>query len=364
MMIVPQIDLQQQYRGIGSEVRKAMLSAIESCQFIGGNECKKFERNFAKFCGSKYAVGVGNGTDALFMALEAIGVRGKDVITSTFTFTGTCEAIYWAGGNIVLVDIEPDGYTIDADKIEEKINKNTAVILPVHLYGNVADMGKISKLAMRYNLYVVEDGAQAHGAAMKGGNKVGNMGDIGCFSLYPSKILGAYGDAGVITTNSLGVAERIRKLGTHGFESKYDSEFIGTNSRLDNVQAAVLNAKMKYLNFWIERRRKIARYYNENLKGCVEKTMGELPWSESSYYMYVIESGNRRELIDKLRKKGVQATVHYDTPIHMQRQYEGRFIYEDFPIAERAAKRVLSLPCYPEMTKKQVDYVINVLRRK
>jgi dTDP-4-amino-4,6-dideoxygalactose transaminase len=260
-----------------------------------------------------------------------------------------------------LVDIEPEGYGIDPDQIEEKINSSTAAILPVHLYGNLADMGRILNIASQYSLPVIEDASQAHGAVLRGKNKAGSIGLVGCFSLYPSKILGACGDAGVITTNTKRLSERLRKFGTHGFRHKYYSDFIGINSRLDNLQAAILNVKMKYISFWVEKRREIAQRYDEALEGYVANTMGRVPWCEPSYYTYVVEVNARPAFIKRLNEAGVQTAIHYPQPIHMQSQYEFD-MKQRFPAAEKAARRVVSLPCYPEMTNEQIDHVIKTVR--
>lgn len=362
--MIPLTDLSRQYKMLEAEITWAIRSTLESGQYVKGNECDKFEKDFAEFCGANYAVGVGNGTDALYMTLEMLGVKGKEVITSAFTFTGTCEAIYWAGAKIVLVDIEPDGYTIDTAKIKRKINDKTAAIIPVHLYGNVANMYELCDIANKHDVLIIEDAAQAHGARLSNGKRIGSIGNATCFSLYPSKILGAYGDAGVVTTNSLGIAEGLRKFGTHGFSSKYNSDFIGVNSRLDNLQAAVLNVKMRYISYWLMKRRYIAKRYNEELKGYVKKVMIPPLWSDSSYYMYVIEVADRDKFIERMGKKGIGVGVHYPEPIHRQPQYKRFFKGQKFPVAERVAKRVVSLPCYPEMKDDEIDQVIRAVRGK
>ena len=264
--MIPFVDLKAQYDSIKDEIDEAIQKVLDSTSFIMGEELERFEEEFALFCNTKYAIGVANGSDALILALRVCDInKGDEVITVPNTFIATTEAITHVGGKIIFVDINPKTYTIDVSKTEEKISNKTRAIIPVHLYGQPADMDPIMELAKKYNLKVIEDAAQAHGAEYKG-KKVGSIGDAGCFSFYPGKNLGAYGDAGMITTNNEEIAEKVKLLRNHGRTTKkYEHEIEGYSSRLDNLQAAILRVKLKYLNQWNGMRRKNARKYNELL---------------------------------------------------------------------------------------------------
>jgi dTDP-4-amino-4,6-dideoxygalactose transaminase len=269
---IPFVDLKSQYDSIKNEIDSAITEVISKSAFVGGPFVESFEKSFAFFCGVKHCVGVGNGTDALFIALKTLGIKqGDEVITAANSFIATSEAISLTGGRVVFVDINPTTFNIDVEKIEEKINSKTKVIIPVHLYGQPADMDPILRIAKKYNLKVIEDAAQAHGALYKG-RPVGSMGDVACFSFYPGKNLGAYGDGGAIVTNDDGFAIKARMFSNHGRVGKYDHELEGVNSRLDGVQAAVLSAKLRHLPQWNESRRKNASLYNETLKGLALRT--------------------------------------------------------------------------------------------
>ncbi len=364
MKNIPQVDLKAQYATIKKEVDQAIAEVIESTQFVRGKAVAEFEKAFAGYCGVSHAVGVANGTDALMLALRALGVgAGDEVITTPFTFTATTEAIHWVGAKVVFVDIDPENYTIDVGQLESKITERTRAIVPVHLYGHPADMDAILELAKKHDLKVIEDAAQAHGALYKG-KRVGSFGHAACFSFYPGKNLGAYGDAGGVVTNDAKIAETVKILGDHGSARKYENDFLGFNSRLDGIQGAVLNVKLKYLDPWNQRRRAIADLYNRAFTEVDEiATPRESTWAESVYHLYVVQTGNREALKQKLNEAGIGAALHYPRPLHLQKAYD--FMGHKrgaFPVAEQAADRVLSLPNYPEMTDEMVGEVVERLK--
>lgn len=362
---IPQADLKAQYEAIKDDIHRAIARVLESTQFVRGGAVAEFEAAFADYCGVEHAVGVANGTDALMLALRALGIGpGDEVITTPFTFTATGEAIYWVGADIVFADIAPDTYTIDVGQIEAKITERTRAILPVHLYGHPADMDGILEIARKHDLKVIEDAAQAHGARYKG-RRVGQFGHAACFSFYPGKNLGAYGDAGAVVTNDAKVADTIRKLGDHGSSKKYENELMGFNSRLDGIQGAVLNVKFKHLDAWNRRRREIANYYNRAFADIdALTTPQEASWAEGVYHLYVLQVANRDAVKQKLNDAGIGAAIHYPRPLHLQKAYDFLGLKKgSFPVAERAGERVLSLPNYPEMTEEQLAYVVEQVRR-
>lgn len=372
-MNIPQADLKAQYHTIRDDINRAILEVVESAQFVRGKAVRDFEEAFARYCECQHAVGVANGTDALMLALRALGVgEGDEVITSPYTFTATAEAIHWVGAKIVFVDINPENYTIDPRQIEEKITERTKAIIPVHLYGHPADMDAILAIAKKYDLKVLEDAAQAHGALYKG-KKVGSLGHSAGFSFYPGKNLGAYGDAGAVTTNDPKVAENVKKLGDHGSTKKYENDAMGFNSRLDSIQAAVLNVKLQRLERWNRRRREITEIYNEAFRSVEEISTPQVsPWAEHVYHLYVIRvsgtlpaqagdplrGNNRDALKQRLNEAGIGAAIHYPRPLHLQKAYDFLGLKKgSFPVSERAAEQVLSLPNYPEMTDEMVKVV-------
>ncbi len=363
-MTIPQADLRKQYETIKEEIDDAISRVVDQTRFVRGPFCAEFEQAFARFCETGYAVGVANGTDALMLALRAVGVGpGDEVITVPFTFTATAEAIHWVGAKIVFVDICAENYTMDVAQVEARITERTRAILPVHLYGHPADLDPLLALAKKYDLKIIEDAAQAHGARYKG-RRVGSLGHAGCFSFYPGKNLGAYGDAGGVTTDDARVAENVRKLGDHGSSKKYVNDMLGFNSRLDGLQAAVLQVKLGHLEAWNARRREITAYYNEALADIEEIELpGESDWAESVYHLYVIQVPDRDAVRQKLNDAGIGAAVHYPRPLHLQPAYAFLGLGEgSFPVAERAAERVLSLPNFPEMTEAQLAYVVEHVR--
>lgn len=359
MRPIPQADLKAQYQTIKEEVDQAMHEVVESAQFVRGQPVMQFEDAFARYCETHFAVGVGNGTDALMLALRALGIGpGDEVITVPFTFTATTEAIHWVGAKIVFVDICSDNFTMDVRQIEQRVTERTRAIIPVHLYGHPADMAPILNLAKKYDLKVLEDAAQAHGARYQG-QRVGSFGHAASFSFYPGKNLGAYGDAGAVVTNDPKVAENIQKLGDHGSLKKYENDKLGFNSRLDSIQAAVLQVKLKYLDRWNQRRREITKMYNRLFQDLGEVALPtESSWAEPVYHLYVIRVRNRDLLKSKLNAAGIGAGIHYPTSLHLQKAYTFLGLRAGaFPVSEQAADSVLSLPNYPEMTDEMVELV-------
>ncbi len=357
--MIPFVDLKAQYDSIKDEIDEAIQNVLNNTSFIMGEELKKFEEEFARFCEVKYAIGVANGSDALFLALRAYGIgKGDEVITVPHTFISTAEAITHVAGKIVFVDIDLKTYTIDISKIEEKITEKTKAIIPVHLYGQPADMGPIIGLAKKHNLRIIEDAAQAHGAEYKG-KKVGSIGDVGCFSFYPGKNLGAYGDAGMVTTNNEEIAKNLKLLRNHGrITKKYEHEIEGYSSRLDNLQAAILRVKLRHLNKWNESRRENAKKYNEllnNIGGIT--TPYEADYAKHVYHLYVIrvEKERRDKLREELKSKGIATGIHYPIPLHLQPAYNYLGNKKgDFPITEKVSQEILSLPMFAELSGNQI----------
>jgi dTDP-4-amino-4,6-dideoxygalactose transaminase len=364
-MQIPQVDLKIQYWLIKKEIDKAISLVLEKSKFILGENVQKFEKEFAKFCNAQYAIGVGDGTDALYLALRACGVgKGDEVITVPNTFIATVEAITLNGAKPVFVDVNPDTYNIDVYKIEKAINKKTKAIIPVHLFGQPAEMTPILKIAKKYNLWVIEDAAQAHGAKYKG-KKVGSIGDVGCFSFFPGKNLGAYGDGGIIVTNNKKIAKKISMLRDHGRTEKYIHQIEGVNSRLDELQAAILRVKLKYLDKWNKLRQRNAKIYDKlfnDISGM--KTPKIINKAKPVYYFYVIRIKNRDKLREKLKKAGVSTGIHYPVPLHLQPAYKHlNYKKGDFPVAEKIAKEILSLPVYSELTVNQIQFIVNLIKK-
>lgn len=358
--MIPFVDLKAQYDSIKDEIDDAIQIVLNNTSFIMGEELKKFEEEFAQFCDVKYAIGVANGSDALILALRACVIsEGDEVITVPHTFIATAEAISNVGGKVVFVDIDPRTYTIDVSKIEEKITDKTKAIIPVHLYGQPADMDPIMGLAKKYNLKVIEDAAQAHGAEYKE-KKVGSIGDVGCFSFYPGKNLGAYGDAGMTTTNNEEIAEKVKLLRNHGrISKKYEHNIEGYSSRLDNLQAAILRVKLRHLSKWNESRRRNANKYNEllsNIDGII--TPYEADYAKHVYHLYVIRTEERDKLRDKLKSNGISTGIHYPIPLHLQPAYKYLGYKErDFLITEKASQEILSLPMFADLSNRQIEEI-------
>ena len=353
-MTIPLVDLKAQYSSIKDEIDAAIQRVLESADFILGEEVSLFEGEFASFCDVNEAVGVSSGTEALHLALLACDVgAGDEVITTTFTFTATAEAISQVGAKPVFVDVDPLSCNLDPKRIEAAITERTRAILPVHLYGRPADMDGILDVARRFGLKVVEDAAQAHGALYKD-MRAGTMGDAGCFSFYPGKNLGAYGDGGMVVTNDHLIADRIRLLRDHGRTSKYEHVTQGFNGRLDTLQAAVLRVKLCRLEMWNARRRDMASLYRELLREHDVAPLPEEEQVEPVYHLFVIRTADREHLLQALNRSGIGAGIHYPIPLHLQPAYRHlEYRVGDFPEAERAAREVLSLPLYPELTQDQ-----------
>jgi len=361
-MKVSLIDLKAQYKNIEPEIRGALDRVLESGQYILGDEVSAFEAEFAKYSGSQFAVAVNSGTSALHLALVAAGIGpGDEVITCPSTFVATVAAIEYAGARAVLVDAEPETLTIDPNLIEAAITPATRAILPIHLYGHMADMNAIQNIARANNLLVIEDAAQAHGADFKG-QRAGSLGDYGCFSFYPSKNLGAMGEGGMVTCNSEEANQRLRMLRDWGQSSKYNHETLGFNYRMDGFQGAILGAKLAHLEDWIEGRRKVASLYSELVQHADLMLPNEREDYQHVYYVYVVRSANRDQLQDHLTEAGIGTGIHYPHPVHLEPAFAGLgYKLGSFPIAEAAAEQVLSIPMYPEMSAEQIETVATAL---
>ena len=362
---VPFLDLKAQYAAIKEEVTPAIQRVLDTTAFASGPAVNAFEKNFASFCECEHAAGVGSGTEALWLALLALDIGpGDEVITVANTFIATTEAISFVGATPVLVDIDPVTYNIDPALIEAAITPRTKAIMPVHLYGQAADMDPIMEIARRRQLAVIEDASQAHGARYKG-RTVGSIGDAGCFSFYPGKNLGAFGEAGAVTTNDADLAARVRRLRDHGQSKKYYHAEIGWNGRMDGIQGAVLDVKLRRLRQWNVQRRQNARRYDELLKGVAGVVVPkEVPFVESVYHLYVIRVEKRDELLEWLRERDIFCGIHYPIPIHLQNAYAELGLGEgSFPVAERCAHEILSLPMFAELEDKQIEFVAEQVDR-
>jgi dTDP-4-amino-4,6-dideoxygalactose transaminase len=362
-MKIPFLDLKAQYESIHHEVTDAIQQVLDSCAFAGGPFVERFEKEFALFCDCQYGIGVGSGTEAIWLTLLAHGVgRGDEVITVPNTFIATAEAISFCGARPVFVDIDEQTYNMNPDLLENTITPQTKAIIPVHLFGQMADMDPIMEIAKARGLVVIEDACQAHGARYKG-RPAGSIGDAGCFSFYPGKNLGAYGEAGVVVTNNLNLDRKIRMLRDHGQTKKYYHAIIGWNARMDGLQGAVLGVKLKHLNSWNEARRENAKLYGEllaDLEGIVIPR--EADYSKHVYHIYAICIQNRDELISFLAENDIHCGIHYPIPIHLQDVYSYMGLAKgSFPIAEKCAGNLVSLPMFPELSKVQVEYVTHKL---
>ena len=353
-MQIPLVDLNAQYQTIREEINTAIAEVIGSTSFIGGPHVKAFESAFADFCGVKYCLGVGNGTDALFIALKSLGIgAGAEVITAANSFIATSEAITAAGAKVIFADINPLTYNLDIAKLEAKVSPKTRAIVPVHLYGQPADMDPILEIARRFNLKIVEDCAQAHGAVYKG-RRIGSIGDMACFSFYPGKNLGAYGDAGAIVTNNEEFAIKARMYANHGRIDKYDHEVEGINSRLDGLQAAILNVKLRHLPEWTEKRRRNATLYNGYLNGTDLILPFESDAVRSVYHLYVVRvpRGERAMLQDHLKSKGISTGIHYRSHSLTSKHIRISIILlKPSPKRQRLHKRYCLCPCFRSFQK-------------
>jgi dTDP-4-amino-4,6-dideoxygalactose transaminase len=354
--LIPFVDLKTQYQGLKEEIDSAIHSVLENSQFILGSEVQAFEEEFAAFCEARFAIGVNSGTSALHLAMLALGIGpGDEVITVPFTFVATVAAIRYAGARPVFVDIDPVSYTIDVDQVARAITARTKAIVPVHLYGNPANMDPLLEMARHYGLRIVEDAAQAHGAEYKG-QVAGSLGDIGCFSFYPGKNLGAYGEAGAVVTSDPALARIIRMLRDWGQESRYHHVLQGYNYRMDGIQGAVLGVKLKYLPAWNEARRAHAALYTQLLAGSGVATAPEIPYGKPVHHVYPILCSDRETMRIGLEKAGIQTGIHYPIPVHLLEAHRDLGHRQgDFPVAEKIATEELSLPIYPELTRDQIE---------
>ncbi len=361
--MIPMVDLGKQFVEIREEVLEMVNRILESSQYILGPKVSEFEQKMAEYSGVSHAIGVASGTDALHLAIEACDIgEGDEVITTPFTFFATAEAIIYTGARPVFVDIELDTFNMDSGKIEEKITPRTKAILPVHLFGHPCDMGKISDLAKRHNLSVIEDCAQAAGAEVEG-KKVGSFGSAGCFSFYPSKNLGAYGDGGMITLNDQDLYDAVKSLRNHGSRGSYLHDSVGFNSRLDEIQAGILLIKLKRLDEYNRKRRQNASLYRSLLCDSV-RCPSEREGNSHVYNQYTIMAGNRDVIQKTLKEQSVSSVVYYPRPLHLQKALSFLGHGEgDFPNAEQASREVLSLPMYPELEGSNIEKIAEIIRR-
>jgi dTDP-4-amino-4,6-dideoxygalactose transaminase len=393
-MNIPLVDLKAQYKIIEEKAVKAVSEVLSSASYIMGKDVIEFEKEFADYVGVKHAISVGNGTDALVLALMACGIgQGDEVITTPFTFFSTAESISSIGATPVFVDVEKDTYNIDPLKIEEKITSKTKAIMPVHIFGQSAKMDEIMEIAKKHNLKVIEDAAQAVGAEYKE-KKVGAIGDVGCFSFFPTKNLGCAGDGGIITTSDDNIATIARALRTHGSGEngqraynllnnineevktseghddtvynplKYYNYLIGFNTRLDTIQAAILRIKLSHIENWNEKRRENAKMYDKKLKDTALTLPVTIDESKSVYNMYVVQSENREEMINKLKEKGISTGVYYPVPMHLQKVYKELGYKEgDMPVAEYLSHRTFAIPIFPELKPEEKEYIIDTVKK-
>lgn len=392
-MNIPLIDLKAQYESLAENLDKAALGVLSSANYIMGKTVTDFEKEFADFIGVKHAISVGNGTDALVLALKSMGIgEGDEVITTPFTFFATAETISAVGATPVFVDVDKETFNIDVTKIEEKITSKTKAIMPVHIFGQSADMDEINEIAKKHKLYVIEDACQAIGGKYKG-RKIGTLGDVACFSFFPTKNLGCAGDGGMIVTDNDEIAIIARALRTHGSGEngqkaynllnnieeeiktaegandtvynplKYYNYLIGFNTRLDAIQAAILSVKLKEIDSWNSKRREIVELYNEALQNSDLVTPVAKDYNDHVYHMYILQSENREEVLAKLKEAGIATGVYYPVPLHLQKVYKNLGYKEgDMPVSEYLSHRTFAIPVYPELTKEQIDYIISKIK--
>jgi len=363
---IPLLDLKAQYLSIKEEIDQAVLGVLDSCHFILGPNVKAMEEKTAAYCGTKHAVAVANGTDALVLALKACGIaQGDEVITTPFTFFASAEAVASLGATPVFVDIDPVTLNMDIDQLESKITSRTKAIIPVHIFGQMVNMDKVMDLAQKYELKIIEDAAQAIGAEYKG-KRAGAYGTAGTFSFFPTKNLGGYGDGGMVVTNCDEIAEKVRLFRFHGSKTKYFHEEIGYNSRLDEIQAAILRVKFQYLDEWNKARRQKAELYDSLLKPLADQQKlilpGKDPEAYQVFHLYVMRVQQREKVMEKLKEAGIASAVYYPLPLHLQKAfaYLG-YKAGDFPEAEKASEHALAIPCYPELTLQQQEEIVHVI---
>jgi len=392
-MNIPLIDLKAQYKSISEDLDRVTKEVLSSASYIMGKKVTEFEKEFAEYIGVKHAISVGNGTDALVIALKSLGIgAGDEVITTPFTFFATAETISAVGAIPVFVDVENDTFNIDPAKIEEKITKNTKAIIPVHIFGQSAKMDEINEIAKKHNLKVIEDACQAVGSKYKG-KMIGNLGDVACFSFFPTKNLGCAGDGGMLVTDDDKVATIAKALRTHGSGEngqkaynllnniteevktvknaddtvynplKYYNYLIGYNTRLDAIQAAILSVKLTHIDNWNAKRREISKIYDEKLKDTDLVTPFISEENEAVYHMYILQSENREAVLNKLKEKGVATGVYYPVPLHLQKVYKDLGYKEgDMPVSEYLSHRTFAIPVYPELTEAEINYIIESIK--
>ena len=370
MMKVPFSDLSAQHRELKKELLSACRNVIEAGDFILGEDVGAFEREFARLTGADYAVGISSGTDALFIALKAMGIGpGDEVIVPAFTYIATALAVSYTGARVVFADIDENSYNLDPASFRSRISRRTKAVIPVHLYGQPADMVAINRIARARGLKVIEDAAQAHGARVAVGKRkwriAGSVSDAGCFSFYPSKNLGGLGDGGMITTSRRSLCAHIRRLRDYGRVSKYEHALIGYNTRLDTLQAAFLRAKLKRLARWNRRRQQAAAWYDALFSGVDGiRVPQRAPGRDHVYHVYAVRVPKRDKVFTRLLDKGVGAIIHYPIPVHLQQAYRPlAYKKGDFPVSERVSREIISLPIYPHISKQQVTYVARTLKK-
>jgi dTDP-4-amino-4,6-dideoxygalactose transaminase len=351
------IDFGREFKSISEEIRKSIDRVLKSGWFILGEEVKGFEKDFSNYIGAKYGVGVSSGTDAIMLSLMVLGIeRGDEVITVSHTSVATVSAISITGAKPIFVDVEEDTMLMDVNKVKSKITDRTKAIVPVHLYGHSVDMGTLIEISEKYGVPIVEDCAQAHGAEYKG-RKVGSIGKLGAFSFYPTKNLGAYGDAGMIVTDDYELYQKLLMLRQYGWKERNKSVMIGVNSRMDEIQATILRVKLKYLDRWNEKRRKNAKLYNELLEGSDVLAPVEKEYGKHVYHQYVVRLEKRNTLKEYLQKRGIQTQIHYPTPVHKQKPYNLTNLR--LPVTEKICDQVLSLPIHPWLKDEEIRNICN-----
>jgi dTDP-4-amino-4,6-dideoxygalactose transaminase len=361
-MKVPFVDLAQQHRAMAEELRQVFVRVLARSSFILGPEVFQFEEVFASYLNVAHCVAVNSGTAALHLTLQALGIGpGDEVITVPNTFIATAEAISAIGARPVFVDVDPVSYTMDPAAVENAITERTKALLPVHLYGQPADLNPLLAIARRNNLSLVEDACQAHGATYNG-TKVGTLGIAGCFSFYPGKNLGCLGEGGAVVTNDPDIAEQVRMLRDHGSVRKYEHRVPGYNFRMEGLQGGFLHVKLKYLDAWNERRRLAAKKFDDRLSGSALILPTEMPYARHVYHLYVVQAENRDSLREQLLAAGIETGLHYPIPLHLQKAYSCLgYQASSFPVAENMSRRILSLPMHPDLTDEQIEYVASVL---
>lgn len=363
--MIPFLNLKRAYSEMGIEIDRSLQRVMQRGDFVLGEETEALEKDFSEYIGTKWGVGVNSGSDALLLSLQALEIgKGDEVITVSHTFTSTADAVVRNGAEPVFVDVDPETFCMDAALVEERISERTKALLPVHIYGHPADMDAILELARDYNLYVVEDACQAHGAKYKG-KRVGGLGHLGCFSFYPTKNLGACGDGGMVVADDEMLASRLRSLRNYGLREKFHKEMMGLNSRLDEIQAAILRTKLKHLDRWNERRRNIARQYSSAFEDTDLVLPVEKTYAQHIYHLFAVRY-KKRDLLQKLLKYQVQTLIHYPIPVHQQKAYRIRIgkveCIKELPVTEAVCKEVLSLPMHPYLTDEEVAEVVKCVR--